>query len=554
MASRRAPRPLTGIALTVGLLAVPAAAWTGAAALSLAAPAQSRAALAAVALLTGALHLTARGYRPYVLAAVLLGAVPAPAWALASGDSPALYAAIGLLLVALTFSATVWARAAALPLGLVLLATTAPSLSAVLLRPYEWMSRVWTGVPDGTGAGPVAVADVAALGVFAVAVALAVLAARGPRTAACAVAPLLAVLVPAGLAAAGAQWPAVPAASLLLGLAGLLAVGLPSFFGPARVAAGVTGAALTGAGLAGSLPTRGATLAALGLALVAAAVVSVAGRDLAARLLGGLGAAAAALTLGFTAGRAAGLPLHTTAFAVLGTAAVLLALGTALASRRPHEGRAVQAAGHAGALVALLLTAGSIRHAAAVCTFWGLALGLRALRPGESATVRRGHFTAAVLTELGAWWLLLAGERVAIVEAYTLPAAAVALLIGWLARRGRGELSSWIAYGPALAAALLPTLASVLTGEGEPLRRLLLGLGALTVLLAGAHARLQAPVVAGGSVLAAVALHEAVLAWDLLPRWIPLAVAGLLLVALAMTLERRRRDLARVRSALTRMG
>jgi hypothetical protein len=51
-----------------------------------------------------------------------------------------------------------------------------------------------------------------------------------------------------------------------------------------------------------------------------------------------------------------------------------------------------------------------------------------------------------------------------------------------------------------------------------------------------------------------VALHELVLVWDLLPRWIPLAAGGLLLVLLAMTLERRRRDLARVRTALTKMG
>jgi hypothetical protein len=94
----------------------------------------------------------------------------------------------------------------------------------------------------------------------------------------------------------------------------------------------------------------------------------------------------------------------------------------------------------------------------------------------------------------------------------------------------------------------------VLVGDGQPVRRLLLGLGALAVLLLGANARLQAPVVAGGAVLAAVALHELVLVWDLLPRWIPLAVAGLLLVLLAMTLERRRRDLARVRAALTRMS
>jgi hypothetical protein len=561
VAARRSPGPLGGVPLTVGLLALPAAAWAGADALSLPTSVQGRAALAAVALLTGSLHLIGRGYRPYALVAVLIAAVSTPGWALASGDSPAIYAAGGLLLVALTFTRTRWAGLAALPLGLVLVATTAPSVSAVVLDPYRWLSRVWAGAPDDTGIGPVAVADVVALGVFAVAVAVAAWAARGVRVAAGAAAPVLIVLVPAGLAAAGEPWPAVPAGSLLLGLAGLLAVALrgPSAFGTggfvaARAATGLAGAALTGAGLAGSLPTRGATLAALGLALVAGAAAGAAGRGLGARVGGWLGAAAATVAFAFTAGRAVGLPLHLTAFAVLGAAAVVLAAGAALAYRRPYEGLVVQVAAHAGAFVALLLAAGSIRYAAAVCTFWGLALGLRALRPGETAAVRRVHVIAALLVELGAWWLLIGGEGVATVEAYTLPAAAVALFIGWLVRRGPGERSSWVAYGPALAAALLPTLASVLAGEGEPLRRLLLGLGALAVLLAGAYARLRAPVVAGGGVLAVVALHEVVLAWDLLPRWIPLAVAGLLLVGLAMTLERRRRDVARVRAALTRMG
>jgi hypothetical protein len=218
------------------------------------------------------------------------------------------------------------------------------------------------------------------------------------------------------------------------------------------------------------------------------------------------------------------------------------------------EGRAVQAAAHAGAVLALLLTAGSPRYAAAVCTFWGLALGVRALRPGERTAVRHGLIVAAATAELGGWWLLIVAERVSTLEAYTLPAAAVALLAGRLALRSRPGLSSWIAYGPALAAALLPALASVLVGDGHPLRRLLLGLGALAVVLVGAHARLKAPVVTGGGVLAVVALHEITLVWDLLPRWIPLAAGGLLLVGLAMTLERRRRDLDRFRAALTRMS
>jgi hypothetical protein len=261
---------------------------------------------------------------------------------------------------------------------------------------------------------------------------------------------------------------------------------------------------------------------------------------------------------------------------VLAAAAVLLGVGTILAGWRlpilagwrlsvgaagrhargriaGAEARAVQAAAHAGAVVALLLTAGSAGDAAAVCTLWGLAVGVRALRPGERTTVRRALVVTAAGAELGAWWLLLVEQRVATLEAYTLPAAALALLAGWLAMRSRPNLGSWTAYGPALAAAMLPTLASVLVGDDEPLRRLLLGLGALAVLLAGAHTRRKAPVISGGAVLAVVALHELVLLFDLLPRWIPLAAGGLLLVGLATTLERRRRDLSRFRAALTRM-
>jgi hypothetical protein len=94
----------------------------------------------------------------------------------------------------------------------------------------------------------------------------------------------------------------------------------------------------------------------------------------------------------------------------------------------------------------------------------------------------------------------------------------------------------------------------LIAGDGHLLRRLLLGAGALAVVLLGAATRLQAPVVIGGGVLTAVAVHELALVWELVPRWIPLAAGGLLLVGLAMTLERRRRDLARVRAAVGRMS
>jgi hypothetical protein len=73
------------------------------------------------------------------------------------------------------------------------------------------------------------------------------------------------------------------------------------------------------------------------------------------------------------------------------------------------------------------------------------------------------------------------------------------------------------------------------------------------VVLAGAIRRRQAPVVVGGIVLVLVALHELALVWQLLPGWIPLAAGGAILLFLAITYERRRRDLARLRSAITQM-
>jgi hypothetical protein len=51
-----------------------------------------------------------------------------------------------------------------------------------------------------------------------------------------------------------------------------------------------------------------------------------------------------------------------------------------------------------------------------------------------------------------------------------------------------------------------------------------------------------------------VGLRELGLLWQRLDTWIPLTAAGLLLVGLAATYERRRRDLARLRAALSRMA
>ncbi|MEV6816633.1 hypothetical protein AB0M52_31620, partial [Micromonospora sp. NPDC051296] len=335
------------------------------------------------------------------------------------------------------------------------------------------------------------------------------------------------------------------------------------------VGAGVpVGVVLTGAGLLNLQATRAGTLAGLGLLVVAAAVAGAAARHPVVRLAGWLIAVAAATGFAVTAPLAGGLPLRVAAFAVLGVAALALALAATSATRRATVpdtaagvgpaglvGRALDAAAQAVALVALLLTAGAPRHGATVCVLWGAAVGVRLLTRGESIGRRWVFAGIAGGSEVLAVWLLLVAGGVTVLEAYTVPLAVLALGAGAVALRTRPGFTSWLALGPGLAAVLLPSLAAVLFGpDPQPWRRLLLGAAALTATLLGAVRRWQAPVVLGGVALTLLALHELVRSWDLLPRWVFLAAAGLALIGLAATYERRRRDLLRLRSAVGRMS
>jgi hypothetical protein len=466
-----------------------------------------------------------------------------------------------------------WQRWAPALLAAVVPVAAVPQLAVVLAGPYSWLGDVWAGAPGEVGLlagggwpgnGPAALG----LALLTVAAGFAGRVLAGRWSWALLVAPV-AVLV--GLAELGTEWPVVPAASLLLGAAGVLWA--------TRWSAGY-GLVLVGPGLAGGLPERWSTLTGLGVALVVASVVGAVGRTRVARIAGWPAAVAAAVLLAIAATRAGDLPLRSTAFAVLGVAAAALAVAGTIRSRRT-ESVALEAAAHAGALVAFLLSVDSITRTATVAALWGSALAVRVVWRGEpraaksvasapaplpgagagrsrcapapdKASGRVWRAAAATGCELLAWWLLLASRQVAAVEAYTLPAALAALAAGWWARRSRPELGSWAAYGPALAAVSLPSFYLVLV-DPVPLRRLLLGAAAVAVVVAGARRRLQAPVMVGGAVAVLVAVRELGLVWQLLDTWIPLTVAGLILVGMAATYERRRRDLARLRVAVRHM-
>ncbi|MET7363531.1 hypothetical protein ABZS76_34515 [Streptomyces sp. NPDC005562] len=303
-----------------------------------------------------------------------------------------------------------------------------------------------------------------------------------------------------------------------------------------------------------SLATPAATLTTLGVltALCLAACVPLA-RDTApapgAAAAASCAAVAFAAALACAAGAAAGLRPEHTGLLVLAVPA-LAALAAARLGGRPPTLPVEIAAAASGAL-ALALTAGDAPTLALALGLGGLILSGTALRPD-----RRAVGYAAVALFVLASWVRLAAWGASAPEAYTLPVTVPALVVGALRRRRDPSALSWTAYGPGLAVTLLPSLAAAWSDPHWP-RPLLLGTAALALTLLGAHHRLRGPLVLGGAVLALDALHElapyVVQVVDALPRWLPPALAGLLLLAVGATYEQRLRDARRFRNALDRM-
>lgn len=228
----------------------------------------------------------------------------------------------------------------------------------------------------------------------------------------------------------------------------------------------------------------------------------------------------------------------------------LSALAAARLGRHPLT-PPVEITGAVAGGLAIILTAGHTATLALALALGGVIAAGTALRTDR----RRAGYAAGALFLLASW-VRLAAWDVTTPEAYTLPVTVPALLIGALRLRRAPETSSWTAYGPGLAATLLPSLVAAWS-DAHWQRPLLLGTAALLITLAGARHRLQAPLVLGGTVLALDALHELapyiVQVVDTLPRWLPPALAGLLLLAIGATYEQRLRDARRVRDVLGRM-
>ncbi|MFF3086927.1 SCO7613 C-terminal domain-containing membrane protein [Streptomyces nojiriensis] len=340
---------------------------------------------------------------------------------------------------------------------------------------------------------------------------------------------------------------AVFAAQLAVtGAAGVLALRSPAR--GTRIAAAAC--ALAGAANVslGALDGRAATFAVwglLGAGCAAAAAYGAAPRPV--RSGAAVSAVGYATGVLVAAGAVSDLAVVWWALPVLAVPALAAALGPRLGGVRLPVEIAAAAAG----VLAVGLSAGRAGTLALVLALAGVVCAGAAVRPE-----RRVLGWAAGALFAAATWVRLAEAGVSAPEAYTLPVTVPALVVGVLRRRRDPQASSWTAYGPGLAATLVPSLLAA-WGDAGWLRPLLLGVAALVVTLLGARRRLQAPLLLGGAVLAAVAVHElapyVVQVAGALPRWVPPALAGLLLLAVGATYERRLRDARRLRAAIGRL-
>lgn len=175
---------------------------------------------------------------------------------------------------------------------------------------------------------------------------------------------------------------------------------------------------------------------------------------------------------------------------------------------------------------------------------WGqvaIQLGIAGVAAGAYAVVAHRHWVGAAATvELVlASWIAIGGAGVDTPEAYTGPAAAGLLLIAVPALRAGAR--SWAAEGAALGVALVPS-ALVVIAEPTSLRLVLVLAAAAVMTAGGALVHRQAPFVLGSVVLLIVTVGRLAPYAPLLPRWITLGAAGLLLLVVGATYERRRQQ------------
>lgn len=536
--------------------------------------AASWAMLGVAAIAAACVHL-AEGRLPHHARAGAVAAIAASALASINAifevDRPGLFLAVaGGVVVAAALrrpsngEREVFLGLGAIPLTGALLTIAEPLFEAYAI-PYAWLGTGWGTAPHSAreAVGPAVVWSghalvPAVLAVVTLAVAAAAATLWGRAVAVRVAVPVAAVA--GGMLPLAFDLPWVVALITLGAIACALlaaaALSREQSLLPAWVS-GPAAAVLAGTMTAWSLAAAPATVLALTTIAVATLLAALTARTRPVVLTSTAVSAAAAVLAAVAATMAAGQPARIAAFAALAVAAGLAVLAAVLRREWPQESLCCEGVALAGALLGIGLSATSPLTLSIALAVAGLVVGATALRPDR----RAASYVGTALVILGSW-VRLADLGVTAPEAYSVPVGVAALVIGWLRWRRRRHLSSWLVFAPGLASGLLPSLAALLLDSTDTpantVRPFALGGAALVVVLVGGWQRLQAPLLLGGGVLAAVTLHE-LAPWvsevvAALPRWVPLAAAGLLLLLIGATYEQRRRDLRRVRETFVRMS
>lgn len=218
--------------------------------------------------------------------------------------------------------------------------------------------------------------------------------------------------------------------------------------------------------------------------------------------------------------------------------ALLAALAFALATLRTGQPEEA-VAGVVGALAGL--TAGLVSGGVQAWGQVAIQLGIAGVAAGTYAVVTHRRWVGVVATAdlVLASWIALGGAEVETPEAYTGPAALGLLLIAIPALRSGAR--SWAAEGAAVSVALVPS-ALVVVADPTALRLVLVLAAATALTVAGTFLHRQAPFVIGAGVLLVVTVGRLAPYAPLLPRWVTLGTAGLVLLVVGATYERRRQQ------------
>jgi hypothetical protein len=148
---------------------------------------------------------------------------------------------------------------------------------------------------------------------------------------------------------------------------------------------------------------------------------------------------------------------------------------------------------------------------------------------------RRPALLQAALLLVVANTAFMLGADARTLEWYTIPPALVLLAVGIVAWRNQ---PSWVFLGPGLLLGLAPSTLIADTTDNWLRATLVVAAAVLLILIAVRHS-LQAPFIIGAAAVAKIGIAQFLEVAPLIPRWITLATAGLILLTTGATYERR---------------